>query len=351
MKVVVDNNIIINSMCACKKQFNSDTEKLVILFPCYHLIHQQCIKFKFCPICFKKYKYILTEDIIAAKHTKNKFWYQLWIDINSMKIPSISYHSNIMYFKRSPYIISHFFNIDSMDFHTWVGKLLKILNIKVEIENNNLVDTKEKKIYVMNHTHFIDPLSIFMATKCAFLSGQFIKKTGLLRYAKVPVLIIDRGVKNNTTQQIKDFLDNPENPSLCIFPEGMMTNSRAITRFRTGAFYCDYPIQPVVVEYTNCPSNVSFTKMMSSLLSQDQKYPITAKLKFLETIRPPFKDVPKLTEDVRNQIAKAGKLYISRVSNKDLKEEDTKSTDNKVNIFDTLKFSNKENNKTPHFVI
>jgi len=315
-------DVSINSRCFCKKVMTYDIQPLIILIPCLHIMHENCYfkSLKYaknkCPSCGKKYKMKLTEKDLQEKRFINNTYNQIWIDVNSLKVPNTSYISNFMYLKRIPQLLMHFSKIKYSDFYTWMEELVSILNIKIEVENAHLINVRERKIYIANHINYLDAIPLYLLTKCGFITSSWIKESGLLNYIKLPLLMVSRGQQNNTVDQIKTFLHDFKNPNLCIFPEGLMKNETSLIEFRTGAFNCDVPIQPIVIEYRNAPYAENIKKYAMSIVGQNSKYPITIKLKVLKTYYPPF--LPEVIKKIRKDMAKKGKLYLSRVSNRDV---------------------------------
>jgi 1-acyl-sn-glycerol-3-phosphate acyltransferase len=129
----------------------------------------------------------------------------------------------------------------------------------------------------------------------------------------MPLLFIKRGKSNNVVKKIKEYVQ--KNGSLCLFPEGMLSHPNTLIKFRTGAFYTDLPIYPVVIKYKNKIFELNDFNYILKLLSYQS---IDIDVIILKPFYPPFNN--NKIELVRKEMAKAGNLLLSRVSNRDIKD-------------------------------
>lgn len=140
--------------------------------------------------------------------------------------------------------------------------LIKILGIKVKPINKHLRD-KSPKLYVSNHTSYID---IFILG--SFLHTRFTPKIEVSSWLFINFLVnlslplyIHRNVKRTVEQkmQIRKAIDNGD--SIVIFPEATTNNGRELLPFKSSLFSVAEPefeggitkhiaIQPISIIYT-----------------------------------------------------------------------------------------------------
>lgn len=199
------------------------------------------------------------------------------------------------------------------------GEVLNLMNSKIIAQGMKNIDEKNPRVYIANHTTYLDFLVIFYLLKCGFLASSVIGDTWVGQQAIniVPLLIIERGKDTNTVDKMKEYIK--EKGSICIFPEGMITHPDTIIQFRTGAFYTGYPIYPVVIRYDPIIYDTDMNKLINKISSQPN---ITIYVDILPVENPPFNS--NKIESIRMKMGKAGNLALSRVSNRDIKDSDIK---------------------------
>ena len=110
---------------------------------------------------------------------------------------------------------------------------------------------KTPHVLISNHQCYLDSVIITRFIDTKFIASETIKKNWEKFIPNfLPILYISRGKNKNTVDQIKNFLKN--NNSICLFPEGAMTNKRTLSKFRTGAFHLGVPIYSIIIRYENC---------------------------------------------------------------------------------------------------
>lgn len=139
--------------------------------------------------------------------------------------------------------------------------LIKILGIKVNPINKNLQD-KSAKLYVSNHTSYID---IFILG--SFLQARFTPKIEVSSWLFISFLVnlslplyIHRNVKKTAKQsrEIRKVIKNGD--SIVVFPEATTNNGRKILPFKSSLFSVaepefknditkHIPIQPISIIY------------------------------------------------------------------------------------------------------
>ncbi len=314
-------NKIINSKCVCNIGLQWKQDEIIVIIPCEHLFHKNCIylfikhyKAK-CPYCDH-----IIKDILTIKDFGSKMTHQQYIDILSV--------SN--YSQDSRYFISTFFDnifrfvsmVGSVPFLEGVSdgehlteRIFSLCNAEIKVIGLDKI-IHDKKVFIANHTSYLDLGVIFYILKTGFLASSFTTESQLGRKFStiMPTLIIKRGKSENTVNKIKDYVD--KNGSICIFPEGMLTHPRTITRFRTGAFMTGFPVYGLTLLFDPLIADGNIPKFMIKLASQ-VKTKIT--LHITGPYMPPFSEVE--IENVRQNMAKPYGLFLSRVSNKDISDK------------------------------
>ena len=349
-----DDNIIVNYSCYCGKYFKN-IEKLLYILPCCHIVHENCFnkyliqlqytKFKknenlllnindfdlICPQCNNKIKTILNEKKIFSKSKYNKYS----IDLKSVKLDNSASINYLLL----PIKLLNFTSIlnkvvlskTQVDIIECIEYVFKAFNIKINIIDNtkkNPISFKNKKIewidqkinnsnivIISNHVHNFDPVIFYYLFKCGFVASDFINTTdiGRLMVEKMDLLVFKRGIDTNMVEKIKAYLHKMKR--IMLFPEGSMGNHETLLRFRTGAFYTDAIICPVVIKYDPFVYDDDFKQMAFKMITQPV---INVNVYINDLYFPPFNN--DKIELVRNKIATIGGFNKSRVSNKSVKE-------------------------------
>jgi 1-acyl-sn-glycerol-3-phosphate acyltransferase len=196
-----------------------------------------------------------------------------------------------------------------------IAEILKMNNVTIRVKGYNKLAKLKKipKVFICNHTSIFDFMVLFYILETGFLSSSAVNENIISRQLTniIPVLIIERGKNVNTVEKMKQYVK--KNGSICLFPEGMHTYPDTIIRFRTGAFYIGYPIYPIVLKYNTMIADASIGTFILKVTS-GTKIDIT--MEILDPWYPPFND--DKIESVRLAMAKAGKMALSRVSNRDI---------------------------------
>lgn len=307
----------LNSICFCGKYLSETEEELLMLFPCEHIIHSSCLNKRYCILCktnidksmrFSEINYLVKRenrmdlyqnliDLITVKNSEK-------CDINFLVIP-----------KRITDISHYILNIrDGESSEIIFQNLLQNLNIRIHKKGLDKL-TSNKKIFICNHSCYIDPLIIYIIFKCGFLAGSFVRNISLIKkiVKLLPILYIQRGDKKNTVSKIKEFIENIGN--ICLFPEGLVTHYNTLAQFRTGAFNAGYEVQPLIIKYSPNVHHTDYKKFILRLLSQER---IDVELEVLDPYNPPFNK--ESIAEIRDKMAMRGDLAKSRISNRDIKE-------------------------------
>lgn len=314
----------INSKCICSINFNLISQNLVVVFPCEHIFHKNCIKSSknICLFCENKilkiYSFKEIKNLVLNQKKTN--YYQNYVDMLCVKNFSDSSEinkdilftrcNNIFLLLNQLIWINNKIDVDHL-----INLLLYQCNIKLKIKNKKNI-YNGKKIIISNHTSLLDAIIIFKIFGCGFLSSAVIKDIPYI-YDKlkfIPLLFINRGKSENTVEKIKDFVQNQEK-DLCVFPEGFITHPNIIAQFRTGVFYSECVIQPIILKYKPLINDNDYFKFFFKIFSQNI---IEVDVTILEIFEPPFNN--NKIEMVRTKMAKCGNFALSRISNKDMKD-------------------------------
>ena len=195
--------------------------------------------------------------------------------------------------------------------HKLCKDALSLANVKLTIIGKNNIK-RCNKIIISNHTSIMDFMIMFYVFKCGFLASNSVKESmiGKMIAEVIPVLFIDRGKEKNTVQKMRNYVNNQG--SLCLFPEGILVHPDTLALFRTGAFYTEQPILPVIITYNPHVSDSSIGEFLQKLASQNL---IEVTVRILPMEYPPFNE--ERINLIRRKMAKAGNLALSRVSNRD----------------------------------
>lgn len=310
----------INMVCGCL-EFLVANNNIIALLPCEHLIHYDCIdkiKHKRCPICYKKLTHIKTFKEVKRDKFKSKDDYQLYVDMRAVRTNEKFSSSNLRLATRVPELMIMAGQIPFIksveNVINLADDIMDICNIKINVINKNKI-YDGRKVIISNHVNYIDPLPIADVIPCGFVASSFVRTKWATRKVvdNYPILVIKRGQKGNVVNKMKEYLDTVGD--ICVFPEGAISSQDTLTRFRTGAFRTDYPVQPVVIKFNPDFYTPDLNQFAYNLVSQKK---IEVTITILNPEFPPFDDAK--IENIRKKMAKTGGFALSRVSNRDINE-------------------------------
>ena len=315
----------INSKCICGAGLNWKKYTQIMLEPCEHIIHYKCLttqkgtknKCPMCNITICGYN-TLTQLREKLQQNGSKQLYQKYVDMIS-----VANFDNIYSGKKNIFNMIDIVGIASSfpflsgynDGINGCREVLSLMNSKIIVKGMNLINPKTAKVFISNHTSYIDFVVLFYLFKCGFLASSIIRDSWIGRQIMniIPILIIERGKDTNTVDKMKQYVK--KNGSICLFPEGMISHPDTIIRFRTGAFYVGYPVHPVVLRYDPVIYDTDMNKFLEKISSEPN---VTIYVDVLPAEYPPF-DTQKI-EHIRKKMGQAGNLAISRISNRDIKD-------------------------------
>jgi hypothetical protein len=337
-----NQELIINNICFCKTYFSYNKEKLSLLLPCSHFVHEKCINEYLysnvliiknllnkieCPICKKNVEDIIPEDKIK----KDKKINQYKIDLESVKLPDSGFLNYISLpftvLKINTFLNKLIISETEKDLLDTLEIFFRSANIKINIIDNtqknpikfinNKIEWKRKidnlcnKVLISNHSHYLDAFVLYYLFKSGFVASEFINKSDIGRIiaSKCNLLIFDRSKDTNMVEKIKKYLQ--EQKIITIFPEGAQCNQNTLLRFRTGAFYTDAPVCPIIIKYNPFIWDDDIKNLIFKIFTQNL---INIDVIINDMVYPPF-NTEKIN-DVRNFMGKVGNIKLSRVSNK-----------------------------------
>jgi 1-acyl-sn-glycerol-3-phosphate acyltransferase len=336
----------INYACICNNYFKKSL-KVVILYPCSHILHSTCyIKdSKKCPFCDKVIKSIIHEDDLYKCTYDNSSNYELYqqilIDLESTRLDSSksTIHYNFLpinIIKSTSFINKLLLATEEADLINCVDYLFNFINIKINVIDNtvnnpiiythsnnsgkyitwkNQIDKNNKKILIVNHSHYLDSIVLYYLFRTGFVASEFINKLdlGRLIVQKCKLLIFKRGVDTNMVNKIKEYLEEKRN--IVIYPEGSMGSNDTIRKFRTGAFYADAHICPIIIKYNPFVWDDDYKTFILKLISQKE---IVVDIHVNDLHAPPFST--EQIQKIRQEMITTGNMKGSRVSNRCFKD-------------------------------
>ncbi len=316
--------LIVNSQCACHNYLSSGGDLLTVI-PCAHLIHLDCVqKIKTsngfcCPICNSPLITLLTKEDLKANLKIRPDYYQYYVDMMSIYPPKPitidMYPSVLPWITEILDMLTDVMLVKSYEDTLMMNKkLLNYCGIKVKIKGKHRL-TPETKVYVMNHCNNLDIVMLMSIINCGFLASSWTQRLLLARQVMqyYPVVYVKRGGKTKTLEKVKKFLKTQGR--ICIFPEGMLSHPKTLIQFRSGAFKTGYPVQPIVLQFPSDLWANSAPELLVKLLARGET---SVTINVLDVERGHFDN--QRIECVRQKMAQAGDLVLSRVSNRDVKD-------------------------------
>jgi hypothetical protein len=349
---VISSNVCkdVNYACICNDYF-TNALKVVILYPCSHILHITCHKrnSKTCPFCNEVITKVIQEDELYKSKYK-----QFFINLDSTRLDS---SKSVIHYKRLPinmikftsFINKLLVSIEECDMVNSVEYFLNLANIKINIIDNtvnnpivygshgtnndggggdgegrsdgeyitwkNKIDQNKKKILIVNHSHYLDSAILYYLFRTGFVASEFINKfdLGRLIATKCKILIFKRGVDTNMVNKIKEYLEEKQN--IVIYPEGSMGGNNTLRKFRTGAFYTNAHICPIVIKYDPFVWDDDYKTFILKLISQKE---IVVNVYINDLHAPPF--TTDQIANIRQEMIDTGDLQDSQVSNRSFKD-------------------------------
>lgn len=309
--------MIINNKCySCNKQFSSSYKSIGIFTKCGHLTHlSKPCNSQYCTICQEAGPVYSDNDYSPQDHFN-----VLSVTRNQVNLTLKDILRGILRIIKSiPYSVALVFrlcfNYIDKDYLYWLNNyLLDLFDIKVicfDESRKKLLDSSYKRIIIANHTHFHDALiigSLLTPTNYFGIVASQIISTNLVGKALLDVIphIIVKGTNNYN--KIKSYFEiYPNESRLMIFPEGILTHTRTLCKFRSTAFKLNYPVQPIIIVYEQNVFNfINFNMWCLKNINV-----------IVKVLDPIYTDGSQESiENIRQIMADEGNFLLSNVSNK-----------------------------------
>lgn len=316
----------LNSRCFCDIGLLWKETSTIMAYPCEHMFHKCCydklgkkekMKCKLCKADIQKMMSLLDKDIHP----------QRFADILSMTHYSTMSENNPIQFIDSIFdLASALIRIpftDTPDEGKRVcEKIFSLNNLTLKVYGMEKMKLEKNKVIISNHVTYMELVIIYYLFDTGFLASAITSQSKLVNQVKntIKLLTFDRGVKKknfNIVDKMRDFVD--ENGSICLFPEGMMTHPDALCRFRTGAFHIGRPVYSVAIRY---PEIITDGYVNTLIYKLGAKRDMTIEVHVSGPYYPPFSNTD--IENIRFEMANRGKMVLSRVSNRDIKDDPNK---------------------------
>jgi hypothetical protein len=310
----IDYDKILNSTCSCNIGLPWKNDEVVMAYPCEHLFHSKCLaKLKnICSFCQKPIEKTLSM-------TDNDIHHQRFADILSM-----SHYDDMSYTSPGRFLDS-FFDLASifvrLPFITsrktgkeMCEKVFSLNNLTMKVYGLDKVKLEKNKVFICNHVTHLELIVIYYLLGTGFLASSIIGQSKITDQIKqiVPLLTFERGDKTrNIVDEMRKFVD--ESGSICLFPEGLMKHPDALVRFRSGAFHIGRPIYAITIKHNNIISDGYLNGFVYKI---GGKRDMNIEVHILGPYYPPFTDYD--IEKIRHDMAMAGNMVLSRVSNRDI---------------------------------
>jgi 1-acyl-sn-glycerol-3-phosphate acyltransferase len=338
----VKKNNDVNYACICNKYINNQS-KVIILYPCSHMLHTTCYKNENCPFCNNIVEKVIHEDDLYKQNNNDDKIKQMIINLESTRLDSSKsfiyyYRLLINIFKFIFYIIKMFLAKNEADLINNTEFLFNFMNIKINVIDNthnnpiiytptknehngkyitwqNQDDKNKKKILIANHNHYLDSFVLYYLFRTGFVASEFVNTLamGRLIVQKCKLLIFRRSHDTNMVNKIKEYLE--EHTNIVIFPEGSMGGNNAIRKFRTGSFYADAHICPIVIKYNPFVWDDDIKIFILKLITQKE---IVIDVHVGDLHAPPF--TVEQIDKIRSDMIITGQMEDSQVSNRGFKD-------------------------------
>lgn len=324
--IIMENihNTETNSYCpCCLEKFSLSFKPFGVYQKCKHMAHMTntCCRLT-CLICKKTDPLVhkFRNDLLPKNSINDKSQdYTNILSVTRVK-NNFNFFDRLRGFTRLfislPHIATlltrlYFNTIDKEYLHSLTKYLVWLLNINIKCSEESLLallDKSYKRVVIANHTNYHDALvigSLLTPTNNFGFIASHVINTNLFGKAvtkAIPNIIINDKEKNNYDRIAEYFNKYPSESRLLIFPEGMLTHTETIGKFRSTAFKLGYPVQPIVLKYKQNVFNLcNFDIWCFKRIDVEVKV---------------LKPTTDTAENVRQLMAKEGDLKLSNVVNR-----------------------------------
>lgn len=313
----IDYDKVLNSKCSCGIGLPWIEGETVMILPCEHMFHEDCIQNKNkCPLC--------NEEITkTCRLLDDDLHDQRFADILSM-----TYFSNMSENTPTSFIDSIFdmasiiakvpFLSSKEDAKRGCEKIFTLNNMTLKVYGMEKIKLEKNKVFIANHVSYLELAIIYYLFDTGFLASSVTDGSSIVNQCKklVPLLTFNRGEKDrkiNIVDEMRNFVD--EKGAICLFPEGLMKHPDTLARFRSGAFHIGRPVYGICIRHVDMVNDGIINKFLYKL---GAKKNITIDVHVTGPYYPPF--TKENIEDIRRDMALHGKMVMSRVSNRDIKD-------------------------------
>lgn len=199
------------------------------------------------------------------------------------------------------------------------AQVFALNNLTMKVYGIDKIKQEKNKVYICNHVSHLELAVIYYLLGTGFLASSIVGQSAIVDQAKkvIPLLTFERGSKDrnfNIVDKMRDFVD--EKGSICLFPEGIMKHPDSLTRFRTGAFHINRPIYAITIRHNDIIADGYINGFLYKL---GAKRDINMEVHILGPYYPPY--TPQDIEQIRIDMAYYGNMVLSRVSNRDVKDQ------------------------------
>lgn len=188
----------------------------------------------------------------------------------------------------------------------WANSILKIANIKVIVEGENLIDKNKSYIFAANHSSLLDIPALQSALPVDFriIYKKELEKIPIFGYGlkQSPYISVQREDPRNAMNSIDNAVQTIKNgASVTIFPEGTRSKDGVMGDFKRGAFLLASRSEKEIVPVSIVGSNALLPSGKFDLRSGTIRVVLSAPISYTINSRA---DEKALMEQVRNEIAK-----------------------------------------------
>ena len=318
----IDEDKLLNSKCFCNVGLPWIETDIVMVYPCEHMFHESCLNkdessMIECKLCKTKIikTFKLLDDDLHPQRFADILSVTHYTDMTADN--NMSSFIDSIFSLTNPFIKALFAK-DFNDGHKRCEEILSLNNLTMKVYGMEKLKLEHKKVLIGNHVAYLESIIIFYLFNTGFLASKTIMELPVINKIKdmMPNMLVERGNKDrkiNIIDQMRNFID--EHNSLCVFPEGMYHHPDVLTRFRSGAFNIGYPVYAIVIRYLDVLADGYFQGLFYKF---GGKSDLSIEVHVLGPYYPPFTDED--IENIRKDMAYHGRMILSRVSNRDVKD-------------------------------
>lgn len=322
----IDYDKVLNSKCCCGTGLPWKNDEVVMLYPCEHMFHLSCLKAtksNYCPLCklcIERHITMLDPDIHHQRFAdilSMSYFDDMCVTSPGIFLDSVFDLASVV--SQLPFVTSRKTGKDICE------HVFSLNNLTMKVYGIDKVKLETSKVFICNHVSHIELIIIYYLFNPGFLASSIVGQSKILEQLKqvVSLLTFERGNndrKINIVDEMRNFVD--DSGSICLFPEGLMKHPDALIRFRSGAFHIGRPVYAITIRHNSIISDGYINGFIYKLCG---KRDLDIEVNVLGPYYPPFSEYD--IEKIRHDMAKAGNMVLSRVSNRDVIDIKGKKTD------------------------